>query len=141
MHPVQRRRVTIRVLAASVLTLCLVARSFAAPVPAERTQSAPQRPYEVGTEGLVAPVPTKHVNPSYTPEALRQKIQGIVEVSAVVKTDGTVGDAEITKSLDTTYGLDEAALAAAKRWLFEPGRLNDKAVPVRVTLTLRFTLH
>ena len=97
--------------------------------------------YSAGTPGLVSPQIKDHPDPTYTSDALRAKIQGTVRIQAVVKADGTVGAARIIQSLDTTYGLDDAALAAAKQWTFEPGTLNGKPVPVSVTLSLEFRLH
>ena len=58
----------------------------------------------------------------------------------VVKADGAVGEVAVTKSLDTTYGLDQAAVDAARLWKFKPGTKGGKAVPVEVTLEMRFTL-
>jgi TonB family protein len=46
----------------------------------------------------------------------------------------------VTKSLDTQYGLDQAAMDAARRWTFKPGTKGGKAVPVQVDLMMRFTL-
>ena len=62
-------------------------------------------------------------------------------MTAVVRTDGTPGDVEITKSLDTEYGLDKQAVAAPSRWRFEPGLKNGKPVPVRVTIEMRLWLR
>ena len=76
--------------------------------------------------------------PKYPSAAMRAKIQGIVEVEAVVLTDGTVGDVRVIKSLDITFGLDAQAIAAAKRWQFKPGTYNGQPVPVIVTLLLEF---
>ena len=56
------------------------------------------------------------------PGALQAKIQGTVWLAIVVQADGTVGRIEVTRSLDTEYGLDEAAVNAASQWRFEPGR-------------------
>ena len=56
--------------------------------------------------------------------------------------NGTVGDVRIMKSLDKQYGLDQEALAAAKKWLFRPGTDKDgKPIPVIVTIILEFRLH
>ncbi len=43
-----------------------------------------------------------------TPEALQARIQGTMMLTAVIRTDGTPHDIEITQSLDTEYGLDKA---------------------------------
>jgi periplasmic protein TonB len=55
--------------------------------------------------------------------------------------DGTVGDARIIRSLDQRFGLDQEAIAAAKKWRFRPGLLNGKPVPVIVTIELSFMLR
>jgi TonB family protein len=80
------------------------------------------------------------VKPKYTPEAIQAKVEGTVMMTAVVRTDGTPGDVEITKSLDTEYGLDNQAVAALSQWRFEPGLKDGKPVPVRVTIEMRFWL-
>lgn len=93
-----------------------------------------------GDKGLTLPKVVKEVNPQYTQEAMKAAIQGIVIVECVVKTDGTVGDVRVTRSLDTTYGLDDRAIEAAKAWRFKPGSKNGKPVPVVVTLDFAFAL-
>ncbi len=98
------------------------------------------RVYALGP-GLVAPVLVSKMEPKYTAEALRAKIQGTVRVEAIVGTDGTVGDVRVVESLDQVYGLDEQAVAAVKEWRFEAGTLNGEPVPVQVTLMLEFRLH
>jgi protein TonB len=99
-----------------------------------------QQPYKLKDAGIVAPVLIKEVKPRYTAEAREKKIQGIVELEAVVLEDGTVGDVTITKSLDDTYGLDQAAVAAMTQWLFKPGEKDGKAVRVLVQIEMSFTL-
>lgn len=80
--------------------------------------------------------------PTYTSEAMRAKIQGSVELEAVVKPDGTVGEVRITKSLDRNYGLDEQAIKAAKLWLFVPPKdAQGNSVSAVVTLILDFRLY
>lgn len=94
-----------------------------------------------GGPGVTTPVVITQVKPQYTPEAMRAKVQGLVRVECVVLPDGTVGDARIVRSIDPVFGLDEQALAAAKRWRFKPGLMNGKPVPVTVTIELSFTLR
>jgi protein TonB len=87
------------------------------------------------------------VRPTYTNEAMRAKIQGVVLLDAVVLPNGTIGDIRIARSLDRSYGLDEKAIEAAKGWLFRPGLRPDpitkerKPVAVVVRLELEFRLH
>jgi TonB family protein len=72
---------------------------------------------------------------------MRAKIQGDVEVQMVVSAKGEVERARVTQSLDKVYGLDAAALTAAKQFTFLPGKLNGKEVPVAVNVSLSFRLH
>jgi protein TonB len=81
----------------------------------------------------------KEVKPKYTDGAMRRKMQGVVEVAAVVLEDGTVGDVKVTKPLDEE--LDQQAVAAAKQWTFKPGTVDGKPVKVQVTIELSFTLR
>src|SRR5262245_53727732 len=90
---------------------------------------------------LVQPVLVRSPQPKYTSDAMRAKIQGRVEVEAVIGLDGTVSRARVTKSLDTQLGLDDSAVEAGKSWSFEPGRLNGAPVPVVVRLMLEFRLR
>jgi TonB family protein len=91
--------------------------------------------------GVSWPKVITEVKPKYTPDAMRAKLQGAVELEIVVKEDGTVGDVRVTKSLDRASGLDDAAMAAARKWLFSPGMKEGKPVPTRVGLVLEFRLH
>jgi protein TonB len=96
--------------------------------------------YDLGPGGASAPIVKKEVKPNYTPEAQAAGIEGEVQMSVVVLSDGSVGEVKVTKSLDATYGLDEQAVNATKRWLFEPGQKDGNPVAVRVTIEMRFTL-
>jgi TonB family protein len=87
-----------------------------------------------------APVVVKEVKPVYTREAREAGIQGMVYLSAVVLKNGTVGDVDVTQSLDKKYGLDEQAVKAVKRWSFKPGTKDGKPVAVRVDIQMSFTL-
>jgi protein TonB len=72
---------------------------------------------------------------------MRARVQGIAVVSCVVRPDGTVGDVEVVRSLDSSFGLDEEAVKAAKRWRFRPGTLRGEPVSVRVVIEMSFTLR
>ena len=91
--------------------------------------------------GVELPQVLVQKKPQYTAEAMRAKVQGVVWVDAVVLPDGTVGDVNITKSLDSTFGLDQEAIQAAKQWKFVPGRRFGQPVAVLVTIELTFTLR
>ena len=102
-----------------------------------------QRPqvYEPGPNaGITLPVVVREVKPKYTQAAMREKIQGSVWLKCVVDETGNVTDIVVTRSLDKQFGLDAAAVAAAKQWKFKPGQKDGKPVAVRVTIELTFTL-
>jgi len=113
-----------------------IAAGFGAPA----AGAAAQRPYTGQDEGVVLPAVVTKANPHYTPAAMEAKIQGEVVLRAVVRADGSVGDVEVTQSLDTAYGLDDAAVAALQQWTFKPGTKDGRAVDVEVHFTIRFTL-
>ena len=98
--------------------------------------------YQIGN-GVTSPTLIREIKPNYTSEAMRAKLQGIVEMEAVVLPDGTVDPnrIKITRSLDSTFGLDQQAIIAVKKWLFRPGTFKGQPVPVLVNVELTFTLR
>jgi protein TonB len=92
--------------------------------------------------GVSFPTVLREIKPAYTSDAMRLKLQGSVELEILILADGTVGDVKVTKSLDRTHGLDEAAKAAARDWLFQPAKDREgRAVAFRAPLVLDFRLH
>jgi protein TonB len=91
--------------------------------------------------GVSDPIVIREVRPNYTSEAMRAKIQGTVELEAVVEPNGTITQVRVIKSLDKQFGLDIEAMNAARKWVFRPGTLQGKPVPVIITLILEFRLH
>jgi TonB family protein len=91
--------------------------------------------------GVTLPRVLREVRPNYTSDAMRAKVQGIVVLECVVRPDGTVGDVQVTRSLDSTFGLDQEAIKAAKQWRFAPGSRLGEAVPVLISIELTFTLR
>ncbi|HUQ86167.1 MAG TPA: energy transducer TonB, partial [Vicinamibacterales bacterium] len=68
-----------------------------------------------GGPGVTLPTPIVRATPKYTVDAMRARVQGVAIIECVVLPDGTVGDARVMRSLDRRFGLDEEAIAAAKR--------------------------
>lgn len=91
--------------------------------------------------GVTNPTILRQIDPKYTPEAMRAKIQGMVELEAVVGTNGVITEVRISKSLDRAFGLDEEAMKTARQWLFRPGRFQGQAVPILVVIQMEFRLH
>jgi periplasmic protein TonB len=91
--------------------------------------------------GVEIPRLIREVKPQYTADAMRAKIQGVVWLECIVLPDGTVGDVRVTRSLDSTFGLDQEAIRAAKQWRFQPGTRFGEPVPVLISIELSFTLR
>lgn len=106
-----------------------------------------QTPFGVGAytqaeqPQLALPVRVRTIQPSYTPEAMRAKIEGSVTVECVVGSNGVVTEARVIRSLDRELGLDQKALEAVRATPFTPGRLNGVSVPVRIIMEVNFTLR
>jgi len=98
---------------------------------------AQEEPLAAGSEGVPLPKKVKHVQPAYPAEALAQGVRGIVILDVVVSAQGKVENATIVRSVP---GLDEAALAAARQWEYEPVKVDGKPVRVRVTVPVVFSL-
>ena len=137
-----------RIVWTAVALVCVMAPAIAGTVMAlpigwavGEAAANPQQVVDGKDPGVTLPKVISEVKPQYTPEAIQAKIEGTVMMTAVVRTDGTPGDIEITKSLDTEYGLDKQAVAALSQWRFEPGLKDGKRVPVRLTIEMRFRLR
>lgn len=91
--------------------------------------------------GVVSPRLIREVKPAYTSDAMRAQVQGVVAMQAVVLPDGSVGRVQITRSLDSLFGLDQEALKTVKLWRFAPGTRAGEPVPVLVEIELAFTLR
>jgi TonB family protein len=99
--------------------------------------AAQDQVYKPG-DGIKSPILTKEVKPQYTPDAMRRKVEGTVELDAVVLKDGTVGDVTVKRSLDED--LDQQAIKALKRWKFRPGTKDGEPVAVQCFVELTFHL-
>ena len=127
--------------ARTIWSLGLLAALVAVSPPA-RASDEPPLPRGVYRAGKDVSLPkvVKHVDPSYTFEAMRHEIHGIVRLDCIVGVDGKVGDVQVVRSLDRFYGLDKAAVDAAKQWTFDPGLRDGLAVPVMVTIEMTFAM-
>ena len=65
----------------------------------------------------------------------------MVLLECVVRPDGSVGNVQVVRSLDSTFGLDQEAVNAARQWHFAPGTRMGEPVAVLVTIELTFTLR
>ena len=78
------------------------------------------------------------VSPEYPDIARQSSMEGTVVVQALVGKDGKVKDTKVVKSVPV---LDDAAVAAVKRWVFKPALSNNKPVAVWVAVPVKFSLQ
>jgi len=91
--------------------------------------------------GAQPPTLLRGVDPKYTTEAMRAKLQGVVVLEALVSASGAVQDVRVTKSLDAVHGLDQEAMRTARQWLFRPARFQGKPVAYLVEIQMTFNLR
>jgi len=77
--------------------------------------------------------------PVYTQAALDRGIHGYVRLSIGVGPDGSVREVKVLRSLG--FGLDEAAIAAARQCRFAPAMKNGRAVAAFTKVDVSFDLR
>lgn len=107
------------------------------PPPPPAPEAAPSEVLRVGGR-IARPRQLFAPRPSYTEVARRARIQGTVILEVQLDEEGRVDDVTVLRSLP--FGLTESAVAAVSRWRYEPARLGGRAVPVLMTVTVRFEL-
>jgi TonB family protein len=84
------------------------------------------------------PDPMRKVDPKYIASAMRERVEGIVRLSAVIRKDGHVESVELLKHLDDR--LDKAAEEALAKWQFEPARRDGTPVDIDAVFEIPFRL-
>ena len=88
---------------------------------------------------VTPPELTYKVDPGYTVEAQKSKINGTVMLAIVVGVDGKVSDIHVLEKLEP--GLDARAITAVSKWRFKPANgPGGKPVPVIVPIEVTFRL-
>jgi protein TonB len=82
--------------------------------------------------------PLSLVRPSYTEEARRARVQGRVRIELAINDRGEVEEARVLDGLG--YGLDEAALDAARHLRFSPAMRCSKPIAAPFVIAMRFVL-
>ena len=89
---------------------------------------------------VVMPTPILSPAPAYPEHARKKSIQGTVWLQVKVSAEGKVKNARVMKNSTKSSELEDAALAAVKKWEFKPATKNDKPVEVTVTIPFQFKL-
>jgi TonB family protein len=104
--------------------------------PGRSSNSSPAFGEYVYVEEL--PEVVNRVAPVFPQEARERRVDGTVQVQALVGEDGRVKEVRVTKSIPE---LDAAALAAVRQWIFKPALSKGKPVAVWVAVPVRFSLN
>jgi protein TonB len=79
----------------------------------------------------------KKVTPQYPEDALQNRIQGVVVVSAVIGKDGEIREVALVSGHPM---LAPAALKAVKKWKYRPYLLNGQPMEVETLVVVNFSL-
>lgn len=90
------------------------------------------------SEDVVKAKLSRQVQPAYTAEGRQASVEGVVKLEITVDENGNVISVKVIKGLG--FGLDEAAIAAAKQWTFAPATRCGKAVTSTLKPGVRFQL-
>jgi protein TonB len=122
------------------------------PEAAEGIDSAPEVPSRVFAEGLSALIarsglqpaarkPARLISstpPAYPPLARSQGVEGDVTLDALIDETGRVTG---IKTISGPGLLQQAAAAAVRQWKYEPATLDGNAVPMHLTITVKFRMR
>jgi TonB family protein len=84
------------------------------------------------------PVALNEVDPAYTADAMRDRVEGTVTLYAVIRPDGSVTDIKVLNSLDDR--LDSSAMRALSHWHFRPGTKNGEPIALEAVVQIPFRM-
>jgi TonB family protein len=87
---------------------------------------------------VTRPVVLYQVEPDYSDEARRAKLQGVVTINFEVNERGLPQNLRIFRPLG--MGLDEKAIEAVLKWRFRPGLKDSRPVTVSSQVIITFRL-
>jgi TonB family protein len=120
-----------RLAALAATTTTVAAAPTPAPTPAIRAGTL----VNLSDPGVIAPVAVRTATLNYPPLALRQRVEGTVELNVLVDEKGAVLDAQIVSGAGGKFGLNEAAIEHVKRRTYRPA--SKEGVPVKVWVPVR----
>jgi TonB family protein len=84
------------------------------------------------------PEPVRKVDPRYVPSAANERVEGIVRLAAVIRSDGAIERVELLKHLDER--LDASAEEALSKWHFLPAARDGTPVDIDAVFEIPFHL-
>lgn len=85
------------------------------------------------------PQPVSRPAPTYPPELRRAGISGTVVLMFVVRSDGSCSNITVERSDNPAF--EEPAIRAVRKWRFDPGEKDGKAVNCRVRIPIPFKFN
>ncbi len=95
--------------------------------------------FPAGKGGVTVPEVIYNPEPSFSDEARKAKMQGVVMLLLLVGKDGRPYAMRVGQSLG--MGLDEKAMEAVARWRFKPATLNGQPVATQIAVEVDFHLY
>jgi len=92
-----------------------------------------------GKDGVRPPRCSYCPPPEYTDPARAVKFNGTVILQLTVSDQGQTADAKVVRGLP--YGLNQSAIAAVRRWQFQPATRNGEPVTCMVMMEASFRLY
>ncbi len=108
------------------------------PGPPFSSSGAPPRALAPGQPGYSYPKCLRCPQATYSQEAVDQKFEGTMVLTAVVKEDGRAYDIAVLKGLP--YGLTKQGIEAVTQWTFRPASTAEGA-PMAVQQTIEVSFH
>jgi protein TonB len=103
-----------------------------------RVGGAMPEPGPVKPKQIRPPVLIYKIEPDYSDEARKAKVQGVVVIAAEIDSGGRTRNIRVMRPLG--LGLDERAIAAAALWRFRPATADGQPVASAVTIEVSFRL-
>jgi len=100
----------------------------------------PEKPApRIGSGHIKAPKKTRDTKPIYPHDRIAARTEGMVILNGRISATGCMQSLEVLSSPHPRLSL--AALMAAAQWQYEPTLVEDKPVPVIMTVTVNFILQ
>jgi TonB family protein len=85
---------------------------------------------------ISSPEPVRKVDPLYPASLRNDRVEGVVILHAIIRSDGSVGDVRVLEGFNDQ--LDANARSALEQWRFRPGTRNGVPVDVEAVIRVPF---